>query len=159
MSSHSCRIGKASPQCGCRNVSLDYELKCMSSHSCHIGKASPQCGCRNGSSDYQLWCMSSHSCHTGKASPPCGPSCVSWDCLPWQWSSHTGHRSSHQCSPSFYSATSLLRVVGWTGSRAEFGLILSNKFFFKSCAPTTTVQQSLSTIFFFSCKGPNYVFY
>ena len=115
MSSHSCYIGKVSPQCGCRNGSSDYEQKYMSSHSCHIDKVSPQCGCRNVSSDHQLKCMSSHRCHIGKAFPLCGPSCVSWEYCLLQWSSHTGHRSSHQCSPSFYSATSLLWFVRWTG--------------------------------------------
>ena len=33
-------------------VFLESRIVNMSSHSYHIGKASPQCGCRNGSSNY-----------------------------------------------------------------------------------------------------------
>ena len=77
MSSHSFHIGRASLQCGCRNVSSDHQLEHMRSHSCHIGKASLQCGCRNVSSVYQLKCIRSHSCRIGKVSLLCGCTNVS----------------------------------------------------------------------------------
>ena len=79
MSSHSCRIGKASPQCGCRNGFSDYQLGWMLSCSCHIGMASPQCGCMNVSSGFQLLCLSNHNWYTCKAYSS------------WKSKSHSGH--------------------------------------------------------------------